>query len=70
MAAHLERHGISAEVVETLSGERSVSEVLLANIKEVGADLLVMVAFGHWRLKEFLFGGAPTISFRSCQCRF
>jgi len=47
MAAHLERHGISAEVVETLSGERSVSEVLLANIKEVGADLLVMGAFGH-----------------------
>jgi nucleotide-binding universal stress UspA family protein len=57
MAAHLERHGITAELMETLSGEKSVMEILFASIAEVGADLLVMGAFGHSRLKEFLFGG-------------
>lgn len=57
MAAHLERHGIKAETIETLSDERNVTEVLLARIVEVGADLLVMGAFGHSRLKEFLLGG-------------
>jgi nucleotide-binding universal stress UspA family protein len=57
MAAHLERHCITAELIETHSGEKSVMEILLARIAEVGADLLVMGAFGHSRLKEFLFGG-------------
>jgi nucleotide-binding universal stress UspA family protein len=47
MAAHLERHGITAELIETLSGEKSVMEILLARIAEVGANLLVMAAFGN-----------------------
>ena len=43
--------------MEKLSGERSIAEVLLASIAEFGVDLLVMGAYGHLRLKEFLFGG-------------
>ena len=57
MVAHLERHGIAAEPVTTPLGERSITEILLARFGEVGADLLVMGAFGHSRLKEFLLGG-------------
>jgi nucleotide-binding universal stress UspA family protein len=57
MARHLERHGISAKIMEKPSGDRSITEVLLASIAEIGADLLVMGAYGHLRLKEFLFGG-------------
>jgi nucleotide-binding universal stress UspA family protein len=57
MAAHLERHGIKAETMETVSEQKTVTDVLLARIAEVGADLLVMGAFGHSRLKEFLLGG-------------
>jgi nucleotide-binding universal stress UspA family protein len=57
MVAHLERHGIAAELVTTPPGERSITEILLARFGEVGADLLVMGAFGHSRLKEFLLGG-------------
>jgi nucleotide-binding universal stress UspA family protein len=57
MAAHLERHGIKAETMEMIAEEKTVTEVLLARIAEVGADLLVMGAFGHSRLKELLLGG-------------
>jgi nucleotide-binding universal stress UspA family protein len=33
-------------------------EVLLAQAAAHGADLLVMGAYGHARLREFVFGGA------------
>jgi nucleotide-binding universal stress UspA family protein len=57
MAAHLGRHGIEAETLEALSERKTVTEVLLACVADVGADLLLTGAFGHSRLKEFLLGG-------------
>ncbi|MGE4481685.1 universal stress protein [Acidocella sp.] len=37
---------------------RHIGEALLSEAREVGADLLVMGAFSHGRLREFCFGGA------------
>lgn len=53
----LQRHGIRAEArrTEILS---SAGESLLAETSEVGGDMLVMGAYGHSRLREFLLGGA------------
>ncbi len=54
---HLSRHGIKASVVERTHPEVSVDTVILNYISDVGADLLVMGAFGHSRLREKTFGG-------------
>ena len=57
MAAHLARHGVPTEPTEIPSADRSVTEVLLAHATSIGADLLVMGAYGHPRLLEFVLGG-------------
>lgn len=55
-AAYLSRHGVSAEQV-VLSRLGSIEETLLREVTMRGAQLLVMGAFGHSRVREFLFGG-------------
>lgn len=54
---YLQRHGINAEArrTEILS---SAGESLLAETSEVQGDMLVMGAYSHSRLREFLLGGA------------
>ena len=39
------------------SDRAAVTEVLLAQAREQGADLLVMGGYGHSRLREMLIGG-------------
>ncbi len=54
---YLKRHGIDASPV-TLNGERSATEeLLLKAISDHGADMLVMGAYSHSRMREFFFGG-------------
>ncbi len=57
IAETLARHGIEAEV-NSLPGRHSDAGVeILAQCEEFGADLLVMGAYGHSRLREYVFGG-------------
>ncbi|MCU0949055.1 MAG: universal stress protein [Porphyrobacter sp.] len=53
---YLSRHGIKAELTE-LPCDNTVEETIAAEVARCGADLLVMGAYGHSRLREFLFGG-------------
>lgn len=53
---HLARHGVEA-VFHTLPGGLPVGEALLSHAADRGADLLVMGAYGHSRLREWVFGG-------------
>ncbi len=53
---YLSRHGVKAELVE-LPRTGSTEETLAAAVARAGADLLVMGAFGHSRMREYLFGG-------------
>jgi nucleotide-binding universal stress UspA family protein len=57
-AAMLERHGVPVqpERVDRADG-RSTGEILLAQAAAYGADLLVMGAYGHARVRELVFGG-------------
>lgn len=57
IALHLARHGVKAEVSSTVAGEIDVGNAILSRASDVGADLLVMGAYGHSRLREFVFGG-------------
>jgi nucleotide-binding universal stress UspA family protein len=58
IALHLARHGVKAEATTTYSGDLSVGDALLSRIADLGADFLVMGAYGHSRAREAIFGGA------------
>lgn len=53
----LAAHGISGEVDEFEIEGRTVGQAILENAKSANASLVVLGAFGHSRLKEFLLGG-------------
>jgi len=57
VAAYLARHGINVTVDTLPSAGRSVTEVLQQHALDVDADLIVMGAYGHSRLRELIFGG-------------
>ncbi|MCP4072269.1 MAG: universal stress protein [Hyphomicrobiales bacterium] len=57
LVEHLQRHGINCSVeIETVAN-LSAAAVILNFISDSGADLLVMGAYGHSRLREWAFGG-------------
>jgi nucleotide-binding universal stress UspA family protein len=58
LAGVLARHGITA-VAEPISGNgQEAGLALLTKVFDSGADLLVMGAYGHARVREFILGGA------------
>lgn len=57
VAAFLTRHGVNVIVDQLPSGGRPVEDVLKTHAREIGADLIVMGAYGHSRLRERVFGG-------------
>jgi nucleotide-binding universal stress UspA family protein len=54
---HLARHGIKIEVQRVESRDIDVANTLLSHVANEAADLLVMGAYGHSRLREFVLGG-------------
>jgi nucleotide-binding universal stress UspA family protein len=65
IALHLARHGVTAQVERTVSAGLPVGDVLLSRLADLGADLLVMGAYGHSRMREVLLGGATQSVLRS-----
>lgn len=57
-AAMLRRHGVAVEAEATAGSDRVAGEVLLGRADAHGADLVVMGAYGHSRLREIVLGGA------------
>jgi nucleotide-binding universal stress UspA family protein len=57
ISRHLARHSIAAELVR-LTNAGDVASTLLSHLADAGVDLLVMGAYGHSRLREFILGGA------------
>jgi len=57
MVTHLARHAVNAVADVIHSGERHAAEVLLSRAADVDADTIVMGAYGHLRVREFLLGG-------------
>jgi nucleotide-binding universal stress UspA family protein len=58
IALHLARHEVKAQIERTVSADVPIGEVLLSRAADLGADLLVMGAYGHSRARELLLGGA------------
>jgi nucleotide-binding universal stress UspA family protein len=45
------------DVATSTAGDASVGEAVCVRALEQGADLLVLGAYGHSRMTEFVFGG-------------
>jgi nucleotide-binding universal stress UspA family protein len=56
VARHLALHGAKVEVQRLSSGGEDVGQVVLARAAAFRADLLVMGAYGHSYLSEWMFG--------------
>jgi len=57
IARYLARHGVQVEVRRLSSGGEDVGRVLLSQAAALGADLVVMGAYGHSHLSEWIVGG-------------
>ena len=58
IAAALARHGIKPSVHTSAPTDIGVGDEILSRLADLGADLLVMGAYGHSRMRELVFGGA------------
>jgi nucleotide-binding universal stress UspA family protein len=56
IARNLARRGAQVEVRRLSSGGKDVGRLLLSQAAAFGADLLVMGAYGHTQLREWMFG--------------
>ena len=54
---HLARHGIEIETKSLYGAPAAIGELLLDAARDESADLLVMGAYGHARLREIILGG-------------
>ncbi|WP_348639280.1 universal stress protein [Mesorhizobium sp. M2A.F.Ca.ET.046.03.2.1] len=57
LAAYLSRHGAKVAVDRLPSSGHSVADILRQHATDTGAELVVMGAYGHSRLRERIFGG-------------
>jgi len=58
LAKHLARHGVDVILESVDAAGRTIHEALEAATRAHDSDLLVMGAYGHSRLREFVLGGA------------
>ncbi|MES2069270.1 MAG: universal stress protein [Pseudomonadota bacterium] len=57
IAAYLARHGVRIEIEKNEGVDMDPAEWLLSRAADLGADLLVMGAYGHSRMSELVLGG-------------
>ncbi len=57
LCLHLARHGINAEAKVIPGSDVDAGNMLLSHAADVGANLIVMGAYGHSRLRELVLGG-------------
>jgi nucleotide-binding universal stress UspA family protein len=58
LAKHLARHSVDVVLDEVDAKGRSIGDVFEAHVTYRNANLLVMGAYGHSRIREFILGGA------------
>jgi nucleotide-binding universal stress UspA family protein len=58
LAGHLGQHGIEATVDDVKSDGRAIGNAFKDYVEEHQVDLLVMGAYGHSKMREFILGGA------------
>lgn len=64
IALHLARHGVKVEAQYIPAVDLSIANALLSRLVDLDIDLLVMGAYGHSRLREWILGGVTRTIFR------
>jgi nucleotide-binding universal stress UspA family protein len=54
---HLARYELPVEVKRIVAGDNDVANTILSYAADAGTDFIVMGAYGHSRLREFVLGG-------------
>jgi nucleotide-binding universal stress UspA family protein len=58
MAESLDRHGVKVTVEPMPTSGQDAAEALLTRARDLDAGVIVMGAYGHSRLREYVLGGA------------
>ncbi len=58
IATYLARHDLDTSVAHVIAEDMKVGDMILSRAADSGADLIVMGAYGHSRLREMILGGA------------
>ena len=58
VSKHLAAHGLTVTLDSVDAAGRDIGDVLELYVASCNADLLVMGAFGHSRVRDFILGGA------------
>jgi nucleotide-binding universal stress UspA family protein len=58
LAKNLSRHGLDVVLDRVTSKGEAIGDMLESHVRSCNADMLVMGAYGHTRLREFVLGGA------------
>jgi nucleotide-binding universal stress UspA family protein len=64
MADYLALTGLSVETSRIASTSDTVGKALLLEASKTPGTLLVMGAYGHWRWREWVFGGVTQEALR------
>lgn len=58
LVAFLADHGVSVEAEDVVIGKRTIGQAIVEHADATKTNLIMMGAFGHSRLREFVLGGA------------
>lgn len=64
LAASLAWHGVDANVRYISAGGAAVSDLLMTEAANIGGDLVIMGAYSHSRMREFVLGGVTRHALR------
>jgi nucleotide-binding universal stress UspA family protein len=63
----LRAHGVRVGEARIIQRSKHVGQAIAAEANDMGADLVVMGAYGRWRMSELLFGGVTRDMLASLQ---
>lgn len=64
LAASLAWHGVEAKVRYISAGGAAVSDLMMTEAANIGGDLVIMGAYSHSRMREFVLGGVTRHALR------
>lgn len=67
LAPHLARHGVNVTVKNLVPGSDGIAGTLREQAALIGADLIVMGAFNHSRMREWVLGGVTESLLADCK---